>query len=103
MARWTIRALAAIAAFGVSIVSVLGGFAFRFALQTRWPIEPYRCYDWVPIVDKILVAYVIVTPLVAASVWEKRRTLSLVAIGIGAFILATFAWSFTSTTFCAPL
>jgi hypothetical protein len=103
MVRWMTRVLAAIAAYGVSVLCVIAGFTFRMALLARWPVAPYHCYTWKPLLDKVLLGYVLLMPLLAACASDRRRAWSVVAIGVGAFILATFAWSFTQTIPCSPL
>lgn len=99
----TRRAVGAIAAYGVSVLCVIAGFAFRMALLSRWPVPPYHCYTLEPIVEKTLLAYLLLMPLAVACVPERARTWSIVTIGAGAFILATFAQSFTKTIHCVPL
>ena len=71
MVRWMTRVLAAIAAWGVSVLCVIAGFAFRMALLTLWPVAPYHCYAWDPFLDKALLGYVLFVPLLAAFVSEK--------------------------------
>jgi len=99
----TLRALGAMAAYGVAVLCVIAAFAFRMALLSRWPVPPYHCYTPNPIVEKTLLAYLLLIPLAVACVPERARTWSIVTIGAGAFILATFAESFTKTIHCVPL
>ncbi len=69
----TTRVLAAVATCGVSVLCVIAGFAFRMALLSRWPVAPYRCFIWEPLVDEALLAYILLVPLVAARASEERE------------------------------
>ena len=90
-------------AYGTAIICAIAGFSARLLLDAVRPIAPYHCYNWDPQAGIMLVICSLVAPLVAPFTDGRARTLTIVAIGLVAFILATSAWSFTKITPCSPL